>query len=105
MMPEPVWATPLDLADVAPRYANGTTVAMSQWDLTIEFQQRQPVHDKSVSDPEWDLRSIARIVMSPTHAKVLAEILSNSVATWEERFGPMPSTQTLLGGSVEEVSE
>jgi hypothetical protein len=102
-MTEPVWGAPLDPSDLAPRYANGATVAMSQWDLTVEFQQRQPVPDKPVSDPEWDLRSIARIVMSPTHAKVLAEILSNAVTGWEHRFGAMPSTQALLHGGEPEA--
>ena len=98
-MPDPVWATPMDPSETAPRYSNGTNVAMSQWDLTIEFQQRYPVPEKAVSDQEWGARSVGRIVMSPTHAKVLAGLLSNALAKWEERFGPLPSEQMLLHGS------
>ncbi|HEY1920506.1 MAG TPA: DUF3467 domain-containing protein [Streptosporangiaceae bacterium] len=95
-MTDPVWATPSDPSDIAPRYANGVVVAMSQWDLTIEFQQRYPLPGKPVTDLEWPNRSIARIAMSPPHAKVLSELLSNAVNDYENRFGALPSTETLL---------
>jgi Protein of unknown function (DUF3467) len=98
MMADPVWATPMDPSEPAPRYSNGANVAMSQWDLTIEFQQRYPMPGKPVSDSDWGTLSVGRITMSPTHAKVLAKLLSNAIANWEANFGDLPSDETLLRG-------
>jgi hypothetical protein len=41
------------------------------------------------------VQRVARIVMSPTHAKVLAERIREAVSGWETRFGRLPTVNQL----------
>jgi hypothetical protein len=77
-------------------YVNSTGIAMSQWDLTIDFQLATPPDELSPGETYRGARRVARIVMSPTHAKVIAESLSAAVRDWQERFGALPSVDELL---------
>jgi hypothetical protein len=43
--------------------------------------------------------------MSPTHAKVLAEIIGNAVRQWEAKFGDLPDTAALLPAAVAHPEE
>lgn len=82
--------------DVASRYVNSAEIALSQWDMTIDFQLATPVMGGGqASEPPFLAQRVARIVMSPTHAKVLAELIRGAVGEWETRFGPLPDVESL----------
>jgi len=63
-------------------YTNNVQVGFSNWDMWIVFseltdQERQ----------ETIVQEKAKVVMSLSHAKVLAEILTNGIKRFEEQFG------------------
>jgi hypothetical protein len=90
---EPEWQ---DDAEVRSLYVNNTAIALSQWDVTVDFQLAAPPPRLTQGENLTESRQVARIVMSPTHAKVLAESISKAVGDWEERFGALPSVDELL---------
>lgn len=61
-------------------------------DLTIDFQLVAPDRDAGLGEP----RQLARIMVSPMHAKALAAQLADAVQSWERRFGPLPDVAELL---------
>jgi hypothetical protein len=69
---------------------------MSQWDITIDFQLATPPERLAPGEIHIEARPVARIVMSPTHAKVLAESIGTTVRDWEAKFGALPSVDQLL---------
>jgi Protein of unknown function (DUF3467) len=95
-MTEAIWSAPLDSGDRGASYTNSVIIGATQWDLTIDFQLTTPAPGSTVSDPQFVAQRVARIVMSPTHAKVFAQFLGNAVGTWEGRFGPLPEAATLM---------
>ncbi len=95
-MSQPIWPESDDPADSEPRYANSVTIGMSQWDLTIGFGLAAPEPGSPVPEMRLALTAVSRIVMSPTHAKVLAEMLTKTVGEWERRFGKLPKTAVLM---------
>ena len=95
-MTQPVWSESEDPSDSEPHYANSATIGMSQWDLTIDFGLATPAPGSPVSEMRLALRPVSRIVMSPTHAKVLAELLTKTVSDWERKFGRLPKTSALM---------
>jgi hypothetical protein len=102
---QPVWAESEDPSDSDPRYANSVTIGMSQWDLTIDFGLATPAPGSLVSEMRLALRPVSRIVMSPTHAKVLAEILTTTISEWEHKFGRLPETGALMPSTPASVEE
>jgi hypothetical protein len=36
---------------------------------------------------QWALESLARVIMSPTEAKILLNIMTNTIKSYEARFG------------------
>ncbi len=90
---QPDWQ---DGGDAPSLYANSTGIAMSQWDITIDFQLATPPERLPPGETRIEARPVARIVMSPTHAKVLAESISTTIRDWEGRFGALPSVDQLL---------
>lgn len=95
-MTQPVWPESEDPSDSEPRYANSVTIGMSQWDLTIDFGLATPAPGSPVSEMQLTLRAVSRIVMSPTHAKVLAGLLTKTVGEWERQFGKLPKADVLM---------
>ena len=63
--------------------------------MTLDFQLATPVKAASTGESPFMVQRVARIVMSPTHAKVLAEIIKGAVGEWETRFGPLPDVAKL----------
>ena len=93
---QPDWAEQSGSPDAASRYANGTDIAFTQWDMTLDFQLATAEKATPTGEVRFVAQRIARIVMSPTHAKVLAEMIRNSVSQWEDRFGTLPETEALM---------
>jgi hypothetical protein len=94
MIDEPTWAATPGTAPLL--YSNGANVAMSQWDMVIDFQQSAPPSGTLLQGQAWASRGVARIVISPTHAKVLADILNKAVRQWEAAYGELPPPEKLL---------
>jgi hypothetical protein len=89
------WTEAPSSPDVASRYVNGTEIAFSQWDMTLDFQLATPEKAAPGGELQFVAQRVARITMSPTHAKVLAEMIRNAVSDWEARFGPLPDVSSL----------
>lgn len=101
-MPDAVWSAPLNPEDRGAAYTNSVNVALTQWDLTLDFQFATPAPGSAADvNPPFAAERVARLVMSPTHAKVLSEALRNAVAEWESRFGQMPEISVLLPGGLQ----
>ena len=77
--------------DAASRYVNTAEISYSQWDMTFDFQLATPEKVPGAEESELSLQRVARLVMSPTHAKVLAERIREAVSGWEARFGRLPT--------------
>jgi hypothetical protein len=92
------WTEALEPSDFASRYVNSVEIAFSQWDMTLDFQLATPVKAASAGESPFMVQRVARIVMSPTHAKVLAEMIKGAVGEWETRFGPLPDVAKLAPG-------
>lgn len=101
-MADAVWSAPLNPEDRGAAYTNSVNVALSQWDLTLDFQFATPAPGSAAVSPDANVpfatERVARLVMSPTHAKVLSAALRNAVDEWESRFGQMPDVSVLLPG-------
>jgi len=95
-MTEQVWPASQDPSDTVSRYTNTAYIAMSQWDLTIDFRLASPAPGTPVDAPLSVTHEVARIVMSPTHAKVLAKLIGDAVSKWEATFGDLPDAAKLL---------
>lgn len=80
-----------------PIYVNGALITVSQWDVGVQFLL-QGVNQIVVGQPaEVIAQPVTKVVMSPTHAKVFAEMLTRQVGEWEQKFGALPPTDVLLG--------
>jgi hypothetical protein len=91
----PGWTGPQDPSESVSRYANGAYLAISQWDVTIDFQLNSPAPGSSMENPKFIPHRAAQIVMSVTHAKVLAAYLAKAITDWEAKFGALPSVEAL----------
>lgn len=84
------------------RYVNSVGIQVSQWDLSIDFY-----HQFGFASPSGAQRAqqiVCKTVMSPMHAKALAKVLQIAVDQWEEKFGPLPSTEVLIPATPEGVN-
>jgi hypothetical protein len=89
------WTEVPGLSDVASRYVNSVEISYSQWDMTFDFQLATPEKVAGAEEAQLQVQRVARIVVSPTHAKVLAENIREAVSGWEARFGPLPDVAQL----------
>jgi hypothetical protein len=62
-------------------YANNAQFEMSIWDVRLTFG------DMTVSEGKGIVEQAVTVVMSPHHAKALANVLINNVEKYEQRFG------------------
>jgi hypothetical protein len=69
-------------------YANTVEMLMGPFDLTIDFGFKSPEAAKRGS-PDWD--RLARVSMSPSHAKSMLKLLLDHIQAYEEQFGMIPS--------------
>ena len=63
------------------------------FDLTIDFGYKSPEQGRmqATGKPaEW--HHVARITMSPAHAKSLLALLATQIQQYETQFGELPST-------------
>ena len=80
-------------------YCNGVQIAVSPWDVTFIFihavpgtlQQSGPIDESQV-----EKRLVQAVVMSPQHAKALAQILDINVRTWEDLNGEINLAPTVV---------
>lgn len=76
----------------SPTYANGLEIVLSQWDFTFYFSHlfgaRQPGTEGQ--PPQVVSQDVARIVMSPQHAKAALKVLQGHVDGYEQVNGPIP---------------
>ena len=68
--------------DVPAFYANSTQIFMSQLDITLIIGQ-----SGFGPDGKAEMWEVARLNLSPQHAKALAEVLTKRVADYERQFG------------------
>lgn len=73
------------------QYCNAAQVLATEWDVSLDFAQlvltlpQQPGESPSV------IRNpLARIIMSPQHAKAFSELLRQQVADYERQHGELP---------------
>jgi hypothetical protein len=105
----PTWtslASAVPTGDVAPavQYVNSASTAFSQWDVSIAFRLQRPVLDSSGATAGVTSDPVVQVVMSPTHAKVLAHLLAGVVTEWEGRFGTLPDVESLLSNPAPQES-
>ena len=82
-------------------YANQVQLATTPWDIQMIFSQ---LRETRVSEAVTE--ELVTVVMSPVHAKVMAQILSNQVVQYEAQFGiinlnlqPPPEQEKAEAGS------
>lgn len=89
---------------VEPRviYSNHVQVLVGPWDLIFRFGQVIFVNvDNKIQADE-----LARVYMSPPHAKALVKLLARQVAVYEERFGAIADVlEEIKGASAESSPE
>ncbi|MHB8890346.1 MAG: DUF3467 domain-containing protein [Acidobacteriaceae bacterium] len=66
-------------------YANAVTVGMSIWDIRLRFGFAVQATEESLK-----IKDVSQVVMSPQHAKALANLLNSRLKKYEEQFGPLP---------------
>jgi hypothetical protein len=69
-------------------YANVVEFTTGPFDVTIDFGFKTPEQAKGMS-PDWN--HVARVSMSPSHAKSMAKLLIDQIASYEQNFGVIPS--------------
>lgn len=72
-------------------YVNSVNLLVGTYDLTLTLRQVQDVTDEGVVS----YSTLARVVMSPQHAKVLADLLSDRVAQYERTFGNLHTREQI----------
>ena len=75
--------------DVPSFYANSIQVFVSFFDFTLLIGQAG-----FGPDEEHEMWEVARLNLSPQHAKALADVLAKRVADYESQFGPIKGVPT-----------
>jgi hypothetical protein len=68
-------------------YTNTVSIAMSQNDITIDFGYKTPEQAKETAEI---FEKIARVSMSPSHAKHMVLVLKGLLDKYEEAIGEIP---------------
>jgi hypothetical protein len=77
-------------------YVNGARIDYTRWDMTVDLLLVTPTGEipaEPGKEPEYATERMTRVIMSPMHAKALAESLSEAVRAWEARFGTLPTKE------------
>jgi len=67
------------------RYANWFNVGHNNFEFVIDFGQHHAGEESPLVH--------TRIVLSPAYAKVLGELLTESLLTYEQTFGDIPDVE------------
>jgi Protein of unknown function (DUF3467) len=95
----PLWANTLSPQAPTFRYTNGAAILFSPWDFSLLFTQGVPGSAPSpelastqapIAAPLPGPELVARIVMSPQHAKAMLKALGENIAEYEKRYGAIP---------------
>src|SRR4051794_29023173 len=71
-----------------PDYVNAVNMQLSPWDFTFQFNHLYRVVDEDGDiDPQVQAEVVARLVMSPQHAKAFLKIIAEQIEKWEQIFG------------------
>ncbi len=68
-----------------PVYANAFQAALGPYDITLDFGYKSPEQAQSV-----EFHRAARISMSISHAKAMAQILQGLIGNYEKAVGAVP---------------
>ncbi len=71
-----------------PAYVNVMDVTMGPFDVVIDFGFKGPEQSRRGS-ADYDI--VARIAMSPGHAKSMLPLLARMIADYEQQVGPIPA--------------
>lgn len=75
-------------------YVNGARIDYTQWDVTVDLLLSTPVGEispESGKESAYVTERMTRVIMSPMHAKALAESLCDAIRAWEAGFGVLPT--------------
>lgn len=76
----------IDEAIAVGQYANVAAIRHSREEFIFDFAFLFPDHPAG--------KMIARLILSPAHAKRFLEALASNVQGYEEAFGPLPPGET-----------
>ena len=70
-------------------YSNSARLAMSVFDFQVSFFQKSNSDEQiaKVNKEEYHEKLLAEIIMSPSHAKAVTQVLLDAVRKYEEDFG------------------
>ena len=66
-------------------YANNVALKCSLWDFVLDFGL---LHEATPQRIVY--RDEVRVIMSPQHAKVFAQLLTDHINQYVDKFGPIP---------------
>lgn len=75
-------------------YVNGARIDYTQWDVTVDLLLSTPTGEippEPGKESAYATERVTRVIMSPMHAKALAESLSDAIRAWEAGFGALPA--------------
>lgn len=71
-------------------YCNAAQVLATEWDVSLDFAQLVLGLPQEPGEPPSVTRNpLARIIMSPQHAKAFSELLRQQVADFERQHGEL----------------
>jgi hypothetical protein len=73
------------LAVATTHYSNGITLNMSPYDLVLNFGLNLPTNNAE----EQQTTPLCTVILSPHHAKALAQMLTDAVGKYESEHGVM----------------
>jgi hypothetical protein len=80
-------------------YTNSTQMRVSVHDFVLTLGVAEPFGEENRT------RAVARIIMSPQHAKAVTEILQKQLRLYEETFGPIPVSPVIGDSASEGMTE
>ncbi len=94
-----IWGGPSPVPSPEPdvsRYVNGVLVQQSPWDFVLDLRHQYLIADRGREgeEPSVASQTVARIVMSPQHAKALHALLGEALSAWEQSFGELRDLRT-----------
>lgn len=65
-------------------YSNNVQLTATPFDIVFIFGENQALKDNFLI-----VEQLAKVTMSPQHAKVFSQLLADNIAKWEQTFGPI----------------
>nr|DAH72070.1 MAG TPA: Protein of unknown function (DUF3467) [Caudoviricetes sp.] len=72
------------------KYTNAVSIAVSQMDVRLIFSDSEPYIDETGKVADGEREEVAKIVMSIPLAKRFNKILTDAIADYEAKNGPIP---------------